>query len=116
MGFYIIVLAVLFVSISATAALRMYAVSRQLIDIPNARSSHSVPTPRGGGVAVVVVFLASLMLMFFLGELSGRWVTALAGSGLLVAVVGFLDDHGHIAARWRLAAHFSAAVWALFWL
>lgn len=31
-------------------------------------------------------------------------------------MVGFLDDHGHIAARWRLLAHFSAAIWAMFWL
>lgn len=32
-----------------TAALRRYALSHSLIDIPNQRSSHSVPTPRGGG-------------------------------------------------------------------
>ena len=31
-------------------------------------------------------------------------------------MVGFLDDHGHIAARWRLLAHFVAAFWALGWL
>ncbi len=41
---------------------------------------------------------------------------ALVGSGLLVAVIGFVDDHGHIAARWRLLGHFIAAAWALFWL
>ncbi len=36
-----------------------------------------------------------------------------AGSG--VALLGFLDDHGHIAARWRLLGHFSAAIWILLW-
>ncbi|SDB16320.1 Fuc2NAc and GlcNAc transferase [Pseudomonas sp. NFACC13-1] len=37
-----------------------------------------------------------------------------AGSG--IAVLGFLDDHGHIAARWRLLGHFGASIWALYWL
>jgi Fuc2NAc and GlcNAc transferase len=41
---------------------------------------------------------------------------ALVGAGSLVTLVGFLDDHRPVAARWRLFAHFSAAVWALFWL
>ncbi|MGH8435054.1 MAG: glycosyl transferase, partial [Pseudomonas sp.] len=37
------------VSLLLTGALRRYALARSLMDIPNARSSHSVPTPRGGG-------------------------------------------------------------------
>ncbi len=43
-------------------------------------------------------------------------LVALAGAGALVAVVGFMDDHKHIPARWRLLGHFSAAIWALFWI
>lgn len=38
----------------------------------------------------------------------------LGGAG--VAVVGFVDDHGHIPARWRLLAHFSCATWILYWI
>lgn len=41
---------------------------------------------------------------------------ACIGSGILVAAIGFWDDHGHIAAKWRLLFHFIAAFWALFWL
>jgi len=99
-----------------TLILRQYALKKSIIDIPNERSSHSVPTPRGGGVAIVVVFLLALLCLPVLTDVSWAWVVALGGSGLLIAVVGFLDDHGHIAARWRLMAHFFAAVWALFWL
>ncbi|TFW38967.1 glycosyl transferase, partial [Pseudomonas putida] len=44
-----------------TAVLRRYALSRSLLDIPNARSSHTLPTPRGGGLAFVVAFLAALL-------------------------------------------------------
>ncbi|MCE5362879.1 MraY family glycosyltransferase [Pseudomonas anguilliseptica] len=96
-----------------TGLLRRYALSRSLIDIPNSRSSHSVPTPRGGGVAIVVCFLSVLVLLFYLEYLDLGLFVALLGAGLGVAILGFLDDHGHIAARWRLLGHFISAGWIL---
>ncbi|GGK10625.1 MraY family glycosyltransferase [Pseudomonas matsuisoli] len=99
-----------------TWALRRYALSRSLMDIPNARSSHSVPTPRGGGVAIVLSYLAAIVVLSYLGDVWLDVGIALFGAGLAIAVLGFLDDHGHIAARWRLLGHFAAAFWVLFWL
>lgn len=104
------------VSLGFTAFIRRYALAKSLIDIPNARSSHSVPTPRGGGVSIVLAFLVGLPVLWLMGHLSGAAFTALVGAGGLVALIGFMDDHGHIAARWRLLGHFVAAGWALGWL
>lgn len=111
-----LVLIAVFLSFVLTAVLRRYALAKSIIDIPNARSSHSVPTPRGGGVAIVLTFLLTLpfLVMATLAPISVA--LALGGAGALVALVGFMDDHGHIAARWRLLGHFLAAGWALFWL
>ncbi|WP_338480170.1 glycosyltransferase family 4 protein [Pseudomonas trivialis] len=106
---------VLLLSFGLTAALRRYALARSIIDIPNARSSHSVPTPRGG-VAIVISFLFVLPIITLADLLPLQVLIATWVAGALVAIVGFMDDHGHIAARWRLLGHFSAAVWALFWL
>lgn len=103
-------------SLLLTAVLRRYALGRQIIDVPNARSSHTVPTPRGGGVAIVVTFLASLPVLAVLGWVPPAVLMGIGGAGALVAVIGFMDDHGHIAARWRLLGHFAAAAWMLFWL
>lgn len=103
-------------SFALTAALRRYALVRSIIDIPNARSSHSVPTPRGGGVAIVVAFTLALPFLGWTHAVSSDVLIAAGGSGALIAVIGFMDDHGHIAARWRLLGHFAAAAWALFWL
>lgn len=103
-------------SLFLTWGLRRYALARSLMDIPNNRSSHSVPTPRGGGVAIVLSFLTVILLLERLVEMPWPYIWALWGGGALTALVGFLDDHGHIAARWRLLAHFSAAIWALSWL
>lgn len=107
---------VLAVSFFLTAALRRYALARGLLDIPNARSSHGIPTPRGGGVAIVLTFLLMLLPLWSLELISPSLFMALMGAGAGVAVIGFLDDHGHIAARWRLLGHFLAAGWALYWL
>ncbi|EZP64993.1 MULTISPECIES: MraY family glycosyltransferase [Pseudomonas] len=104
------------ISLLLTWQLRRYALSASLIDTPNARSSHSVPTPRGGGVAIVISFLAAVPVLAFADLIPWSWAWGMLGAGLGVAVLGFMDDHGHIAARWRLLGHFLAAVWVLFFL
>ncbi|MGY4535295.1 Fuc2NAc and GlcNAc transferase [Pseudomonas sp. TE3786] len=116
MTVWLLVPAVAVFSLLLTALLRRYALARSLMDIPNARSSHTVPTPRGGGVAIVLSFLLALPVVALLGGMSWAVAAALLGAGGWVAVIGFLDDHGHIAARWRLLAHFAGAIWALSWL
>jgi Fuc2NAc and GlcNAc transferase len=111
-----LLLGVLLVSGVGTAIVRHYAIARSVLDIPNHRSSHTAPTPRGGGVAVVAVFLLGISVLCASGRMDPRLWCALFGAGSIVAVIGFLDDHRHIAARWRLLAHFAAAGWVLAWL
>jgi Fuc2NAc and GlcNAc transferase len=95
--------------------MRRYALSVQLIDHPNARGSHSMPTPRGGGVAIVVSFTALLGVSGAFGFMPPRMLAALLVSSLLVALVGFLDDRAAMPARWRFLVHAVAASWSL-WL
>lgn len=104
------------VSCVLTWTLRVYAIKHNVIDRPNQRSSHSVPTPRGGGVAIVITFLAALVWLYYTQMLTVNSFLGLFIPGLIVAVIGFLDDHGHIAARWRLLMHFLAAVIGLYYL
>ena len=108
--------AILIMSLVMTAGLRRYALARSVIDVPNARSSHTVPTPRGGGVAIVLTFLLAMVGLMLSGAEQIRILLALGGAGALIAVIGFMDDHGHIAARWRLLGHFIAAAWMFGWL
>ncbi len=99
-----------------TYGLRRLALAKSIIDIPNQRSSHTVATPRGGGVAIVLSFIGALFVLFLFDFLLFNLFIALLGAGVLLAVIGFLDDLGHVAARWRLLGHFSAAIWGLYWL
>ena len=99
-----------------TALLRRYALGKNLMDVPNTRSSHSIPTPRGGGLSIVITFILGLLYLWHISLVSDEVVIGLCGAGAAVAILGFIDDHGHIAARWRLLGHCFIAIWLVFWL
>jgi len=99
-----------------TSAMRHYAVKSRLIDEPNARSSHKIPTPRGGGVAIVASFLLLVLGLGLADKIDSSLSFAIVGSGMLVATLGFIDDRGHVLARWRFLGHTAAAAWALSWM
>ncbi|MCR4403008.1 MAG: glycosyltransferase family 4 protein [Firmicutes bacterium] len=99
-----------------TGVVRRYALRRGILDVPNARSSHVVATPRGGGLAIVVVFLGTVILLALRSIINGEVAAAICGGGLLVAGVGWLDDRRGLPATLRAGAHVIAASWALYWL
>jgi Fuc2NAc and GlcNAc transferase len=94
----------------STGLMRRYALRRNLIDVPNDRSSHTTPTPRGGGAAIVAAFFCSLLLLKALGAIDGPIFWALLIGGGAMALVGFLDDLWHLHASVRLVVHLAAAL------
>ena len=80
---------------------------RHLLDQPNDRSSHSVPTPSGGGLGfVLVTTLASILSL----SLNGWSVTAAVSITVLpLSVVGFLDDLYILPATWRYGVQLATA-------
>ena len=99
-----------------TALVRRYALRTLLLDLPNERSSHTVPTPRGGGLAIVGSFLMLVLALGALGLIERRLAIASLGAGLTIAVLGFLDDRSSLPARWRFLGHATAAAWVLWWM
>jgi len=81
------------------------------LDVPNERSSHTRPTPRGGGLVIVVGFVLGLAVWLVSpgGTLSPRALGWLAGA-LLVAGVSFVDDLHPLPAVPRLLTHAAGAV------
>ena len=93
-----------------TGYMRHYTLKKNIIDNPNERSSHSVPTPRGGGVAVVCSYLLALTVLIYSQQLTVHIGLTLIAAGFVIALLGFLDDHGHINSMLRLAIHFMVAI------
>jgi Fuc2NAc and GlcNAc transferase len=104
------------VSYVLTGWTRTAALKRGVLDVPNERSSHVIPTPRGGGVAIVIAMTAGLLALAFFEVIGIELLLALGGGGIAIAIVGYLDDRHRLSAGVRLAVHFAAALWALAWL
>jgi Fuc2NAc and GlcNAc transferase len=99
-----------------TKSVRNHAVARAILDLPNHRSLHKNPTPRGGGLAIVSVVLAFLCIAPGATLLHWRIAVGIGFAGLAIAFVGWRDDVSSISALKRLAVHFAAAIWAVAWL
>jgi len=97
-----------------TALVRHLALRHAVLDVPNDRSLHAVPTPRGGGLAIVAVALLAISLAGWRGLLPPGATIGLLGGGFLVAAVGWLDDLRSLPVRIRATAHVAAAAWFLY--
>lgn len=97
--------------------LERHAAALGLMDVPNDRSSHSRPTPRGGGIAIVV---GSLLGGGVFGAMEGAAITPAVVAGLvaasLVALISLVDDIRPLPAVFRLVTHLAAAALVILWL
>ena len=88
---------------------RRYAVKKQLLDQPGERRSHVVATPRGGGIAIVVTVLLGIAWLALNNPAEAFLLGCVAAGLVLVAGIGWLDDHRPIPAWPRLLVHALAA-------
>lgn len=107
----LVAVAACIISYLGVGVIRQVALRHKVMDVPNERSSHAQPTPRGGGLAIaVVVAVGFAVVSLQVGDLPGRVVAGFLGGAGLVAVIGLLDDLWRLSARLRLAAHFGVAL------
>src|ERR1700733_4282836 len=107
-------LVLLFVfSALVTAGVRAFLARHGVMDLPNARSSHSVPVPRGGGVGIVVVFLSAVVWLLLSQVIPAKLAWTLLVGGLSIAIVGLVDDRFELGPWPRLVVHSLAAAWAV---
>lgn len=113
--FYLLLIAVFLVGVLATRASIAWAHHLNILDEPNHRSSHSRPTPRGGGIGVVTACIVGIAGAVALDLLSPAAAGALA-CGLPIAVIGYIDDRRSLSARSRLLVQIASAAGALWFL
>ena len=105
-------LVALLIAAATVAAGMAYARWRGLLDIPGRRRLHRAPTPRGGGVGIVL----AVFVVVLIPATRGAWgLTPALGRAwligtLMVAAAGFADDHRHLPASLRLLTHLAAAL------
>lgn len=80
--------------------IRTWLIKRQVFDLPNERSSHSIPTPRGGGLVVVAI---TLLVTLIVTILTKEWRSGLVFIliGFCVAWIGWMDDIRTLSSKLR---------------
>jgi Fuc2NAc and GlcNAc transferase len=102
------------VALLLTGYYRRYAITKSIMDIPNYRSSHKDPTPRGGGVAFVLVLIIIVPCLSYTNNAFVPFSVAFLCAGGVVALVGFYDDFKPVSTTVRLLSHFGAAGFVLY--
>ena len=90
--------------------------AKNLLDIPNVRSSHTVPTPRGGGIAIVIVLMLSGVMSLFLPQAPIHSLVCLLLATLAFAVLGWQDDKHDLPASARFLIQLLIAALSSGWL
>lgn len=97
----------LFVTLTAAPAVRGLLLHRGILDVPNHRSSHSIPTPRGGGLACLLGVLVALIA----AQATGARVPWLAaGAAVMLGFIGLADDRADLSPVVRLSGQVAAGL------
>lgn len=106
---------IILLSYSLTFFVRKWAINKSIVDVPNERSSHTIPTPRGGGIAIAISWFFGLIYFHFTDKIDQPLFLALL-SGLPLALIGILDDMLNLKPGVRFLVQFLSAGLALYFL
>jgi len=105
----------LLLSFTLTYFIKNYYIKHALLDEINERSSHSVPTPHGGGIALSLVWFIGLFYLNYVGEIENSLFLALL-VGIIISVVSYFDDLYDLSPKVRLISQAVVAVGGLYFL
>ncbi len=100
------------VSLFMTLGIKTYAIRRAILDHPNERSSHTLPTPRGGGLAIVITFYLGAGYLYTIHTLDQKLFYAFL-SALPLIIISMLDDIYTLGSKVRLATQLFVSILAL---
>ncbi|MFK5882075.1 MAG: glycosyltransferase family 4 protein [Sulfurospirillum sp.] len=96
-----------------TYVIKNIALKKSMFDIPNERSSHSVPIPHGGGIALALTWFIGLIYLYMHDLIQKDLFLALF-FGIIISFVSFLDDIYKLSPKIRLFVQFFVSGCALY--
>ncbi len=106
---------VFLISWSGIFLYRRIAVKKSILANPNFRTLHENPIPKGGGIVFSFIFVACVLMLWWLGKLTEDMFWVLGVGGFVAALFGFLDDITNIRASRKLIVQVCLSGWVLFW-
>ena len=104
-----------FLSFALTYFIRLFALKNKIVSIPNERSLHDIPTPHGGGLAIVISWYVGISILFFCSKIDKNLYFALL-SGAILTLVSLVDDLRGLKPYIRLIFHFITSIIAFVFL
>ena len=105
----------LILSLFFTYFIKNYMIKKSFVASVNERSSHTVPTPHGGGIALAITWFIGLIYLYFIGEISSNLFYALL-FGAVISIVSFFDDIYELSPKLRLMIQSIVAIGGLYFL
>ncbi|MDD3056660.1 MAG: glycosyltransferase family 4 protein [Aliarcobacter sp.] len=101
------------ISFSFTYFIKNYMIKKSLVATVNERSSHTVPTPHGGGIALSLTWFIGLVYLYFAGEIELNLFYALL-FGAVISIVSFFDDIYELSPKLRLLVQATVALGGIY--
>lgn len=96
-------------SFSLTYFIKNYMIKKSLVASVNERSSHTTPTPHGGGIALAITWFLGLVYLYFMGDIESNLFYALL-FGAVISIVSFFDDIYELSPKLRLIVQSLVAI------
>ncbi|MDY0320105.1 MAG: glycosyltransferase family 4 protein [Arcobacteraceae bacterium] len=99
----------LLLSFTLTYFIKEYAIKKSLVAQVNERSSHTVPTPHGGGIAIALTWFVGLVYLYMTDSIDTMLFYAFS-AGVFISIVSFFDDLYELSPKLRLIVQSAVAV------
>ncbi|MCG3656758.1 MraY family glycosyltransferase [Aliarcobacter butzleri] len=103
------------ISFFLTYFIKNYMIKKSFVASVNERSSHTVPTPHGGGIAIATTWFIGLFYLYFIGQIENNLFYALL-FGAVISIVSFFDDIYELSPKLRLIIQAIVAIGGLYFL
>ena len=103
-------------SIIGSLGYKKFAIRNQVLAIPNRRTLHKNPIPKGGGVVFSILSVCSVLLVWLECKLPVELLWVLVVGGLTATIFGILDDMRNIRASIKLTIQILLSAWTVYWL
>jgi len=107
---------ILIISVVITYYIRYFSIKNNLYDIPNERSSHNTPIPKGGGISIVLLLIITTGTLFYFQMISHEIMFSIIIGSLIISIIGLIDDYKNLPVLIRLFGYTFGAVAALYFI
>lgn len=97
-------------------SVREFSIRKKILDIPNNRSSHSLPTPKGGGLSIVIIMIVTIILLSCEDLIAIDITMAMIIGLIIVSLTGLVDDLINLSVWKRVLAYLTSISISLYFV